>query len=53
QGLGSNHGLSYAPYLTPMSHGMGLVPTEMLSSTPVIVPGTHPPRRNLCARTSL
>ncbi|XP_062383165.1 muscleblind-like protein 2 isoform X7 [Sardina pilchardus] len=42
QGLGSNHGLSYAPYLTPMSHGMGLVPTEMLPSTPVIVPGSPP-----------
>ncbi|XP_076159697.1 muscleblind-like protein 2 isoform X5 [Alosa pseudoharengus] len=42
QGLGSNHGLSYAPYLTPMSHGMGLVPTEMLSSTPCIVPGSPP-----------
>ncbi|XP_077061548.1 muscleblind-like protein 2 isoform X15 [Siphateles boraxobius] len=42
QGLGSNPGLSYAPYLTPMSHGMGLVPTEMLSSTPVIVPGSPP-----------
>uniref|UniRef100_A0A8C1RVE4 Muscleblind-like splicing regulator 2 n=1 Tax=Cyprinus carpio TaxID=7962 RepID=A0A8C1RVE4_CYPCA len=42
QGLGSNPGLSYAPYLTPMSHGMGLVPTEMLPSTPVIVPGSPP-----------
>ncbi|XP_051744789.1 muscleblind-like protein 2 isoform X6 [Ctenopharyngodon idella] len=42
QGLGSSPGLSYAPYLTPMSHGMGLVPTEMLSSTPVIVPGSPP-----------
>ncbi|XP_031414064.1 muscleblind-like protein 2 isoform X6 [Clupea harengus] len=42
QGLGSNHGLSYAPYLTPMSHGMGLVPTEMLPSTPCMVPGSPP-----------
>lgn len=42
QGLGSNPGLSYAPYLTPMSHSMGLVPTEMLPSTPVIVPGSPP-----------
>ncbi|XP_061091438.1 muscleblind-like protein 2 isoform X7 [Conger conger] len=42
QGLGTNHGISYAPYLTPMTHGMGLVPTEMLPSTPVIVPGSPP-----------
>ncbi|XP_052400878.1 muscleblind-like protein 2 isoform X8 [Carassius gibelio] len=42
QGLGSNPGLSYAQYLTPMSHGMSLVPTEMLPSTPVIVPGSPP-----------
>ncbi|XP_016396708.1 muscleblind-like protein 2 isoform X1 [Sinocyclocheilus rhinocerous] len=42
QGLGSNPGLSYAPYLTPMSHGMGLVHTEMLPSTPVIIPGSPP-----------
>ncbi|XP_030635652.1 muscleblind-like protein 2 isoform X6 [Chanos chanos] len=42
QGLGSNPGISYTPYLTPMSHGMGLVPTEMLPSTPVIVPGSPP-----------
>ncbi|XP_028835079.1 muscleblind-like protein 2 isoform X6 [Denticeps clupeoides] len=42
QGLGSSPGVSYAPYLTPMSHGMGLVPTEMLPSTPVIVPSSPP-----------
>ncbi|XP_057186755.1 muscleblind-like protein 2 isoform X1 [Triplophysa rosa] len=42
QALGSNPGLSYAQYLTPMSHSMGLVPTEMLPSTPVIVPGSPP-----------
>ncbi|XP_063068451.1 muscleblind-like protein 2 isoform X9 [Engraulis encrasicolus] len=42
QGLGSSPGLSYAPYLTPMSHGMGLVPTEMLPSTPVIMPSSPP-----------
>lgn len=40
--MGSNPGLSYAQYLTPMSHSMGLVPTEMLPSTPVIVPGSPP-----------
>ncbi|XP_036400701.1 muscleblind-like protein 2a isoform X9 [Megalops cyprinoides] len=42
QGLGTNPGISYAPYLTPVTHGMGLVPTEMLPSTPVIVPGSPP-----------
>ncbi|XP_028287580.1 muscleblind-like protein 2a isoform X8 [Parambassis ranga] len=41
QGLGSS-GLSYTPYLTPMSHSMGLVPTDILPSTPVIVPGSPP-----------
>ncbi|XP_053711482.1 muscleblind-like protein 2 isoform X4 [Synchiropus splendidus] len=42
QGLGSSTGLSYAPYLTPMSHSMGLVPTDILPTTPVIVPGSPP-----------
>ncbi|XP_062303670.1 muscleblind-like protein 2 isoform X3 [Osmerus eperlanus] len=42
QGLGSSPGLSYAQYLTPMTHSMGLVPTEMLPSTPLIVPGSPP-----------
>ncbi|KAI1899012.1 hypothetical protein AGOR_G00078300 [Albula goreensis] len=42
QGLGTNPGISYAPYLTPITHGMGLVPTEMLPSAPVIVPGSPP-----------
>ncbi|KAM9828807.1 muscleblind-like protein 2a isoform X11 [Syngnathus typhle] len=42
QGLGSSAGLSYTPYLTPMSHSMGLVPTEILPSTPMIVPGSPP-----------
>ncbi|CAG06695.1 unnamed protein product [Tetraodon nigroviridis] len=42
QGLGSSTGLSYTPYLTPMSHSMGLVPTDILPSTPVIVPGSPP-----------
>ncbi|XP_064800727.1 muscleblind-like protein 2a isoform X1 [Oncorhynchus masou masou] len=43
QGLGTSPGLSYSPYLTPMtsmSHGMSLMPTEMLPSTPVMVPGS-------------
>ncbi|XP_041724814.1 muscleblind-like protein 2a isoform X5 [Coregonus clupeaformis] len=45
QGLGTSPGLSYSPYLTPMtsmSHGMSLMPTEMLPSTPVMVPGSPP-----------
>ncbi|KAG9335551.1 hypothetical protein JZ751_004454 [Albula glossodonta] len=42
QGLGSSPALSYAPYLTPMTHGVGLVPTEMLPSAPVIVPSSPP-----------
>uniref|UniRef100_A0A3Q3AGV3 Muscleblind-like splicing regulator 2 n=1 Tax=Kryptolebias marmoratus TaxID=37003 RepID=A0A3Q3AGV3_KRYMA len=32
----------YTPYLTPMSHSMGLVPADILPSTPVIVPGSPP-----------
>ncbi|KAM3861723.1 muscleblind-like protein 2a [Diretmus argenteus] len=44
QGLGANAGLGYAPYIThtPMSHGMGLVPTEMLPGTQVMVSGSPP-----------
>uniref|UniRef100_A0A8C9Y3Q9 Muscleblind-like splicing regulator 2 n=1 Tax=Sander lucioperca TaxID=283035 RepID=A0A8C9Y3Q9_SANLU len=42
QGLGSSAGLSYAPYLTPMSHSMGLVPTDILPNTPCMVPGSPP-----------
>ncbi|XP_063733683.1 muscleblind-like protein 2 isoform X2 [Eleginops maclovinus] len=42
QGLGSSAGLSYAPYLTPMSHSMGLVPTDILPSSPCMVPGSPP-----------
>ncbi|XP_062312638.1 muscleblind-like protein 2a isoform X2 [Osmerus eperlanus] len=42
QGLGQSPGLSYAPYMTPMSHGMGLVAADMLPSAPVIIPGSPP-----------
>ncbi|XP_060923269.1 muscleblind-like protein 2 isoform X3 [Limanda limanda] len=42
QGLGSGGGLSYAPYLTPMSHSMGLVPTDIHPNSQVIVPGSPP-----------
>ncbi|XP_069496745.1 muscleblind-like protein 2 isoform X6 [Ambystoma mexicanum] len=40
--LGTNHAISFAPYLTPVTHGVGLVPTEMLPNTPVMVPGSPP-----------
>ncbi|KAJ3592635.1 hypothetical protein NHX12_007762 [Muraenolepis orangiensis] len=40
QGLGASPGLSYSPYLAPMSHGMGLVSTEMLPSSQLMVPGS-------------
>ncbi|XP_077339147.1 muscleblind-like protein 2 isoform X12 [Lithobates pipiens] len=40
--LGTNTAFSFAPYLTQMTPGVGLVPTEMLPSTPVIVPGSPP-----------
>ncbi|XP_034042027.1 muscleblind-like protein 2a isoform X2 [Thalassophryne amazonica] len=42
QGLGSNAALGYAPYITPLSHGMSLVPTEMFPNTSLIVSGTPP-----------
>ncbi|XP_035249887.1 muscleblind-like protein 2a isoform X4 [Anguilla rostrata] len=42
QGLGTSPALGYAPYLTPMTHGVGLVPTEMLPSAPVMVPSSPP-----------
>ncbi|KAM5179781.1 muscleblind-like protein 2 isoform 2-T3 [Mantella aurantiaca] len=40
--LGTNTAISFAPYLTPVTPGVGLVPTEILPSTPVIVPGSPP-----------
>uniref|UniRef100_A0A8C4YZ85 Muscleblind like splicing regulator 2 n=1 Tax=Gadus morhua TaxID=8049 RepID=A0A8C4YZ85_GADMO len=40
QGLGPSPGLSYSPYLTPMSHGMGLMSTEMLPSNQMLVSGS-------------
>ncbi|KAF1382593.1 hypothetical protein PFLUV_G00145400 [Perca fluviatilis] len=42
QGLGSNTGLSYGSYMTPLSHGMSLIPTDNLSSTQVLVSGSPP-----------
>ncbi|XP_076851656.1 muscleblind-like protein 2 isoform X11 [Brachyhypopomus gauderio] len=39
QSLGPGPGLSYSPYLSPVTHGMGLVATDMLPSNSVIVSG--------------
>uniref|UniRef100_A0ACB8FJM4 Muscleblind-like protein 2 n=1 Tax=Sphaerodactylus townsendi TaxID=933632 RepID=A0ACB8FJM4_9SAUR len=40
--IGSNTALSFAPYLTPVTPGVGLVPTEIVPTPPVIVPGSPP-----------
>ncbi|XP_041128405.1 muscleblind-like protein 2a isoform X2 [Polyodon spathula] len=42
QTLGSNPGISFSPYLTQVAPGVGLMPTEMLPSAPVIMPGSPP-----------
>lgn len=42
QGLGTSTGLGYGSYVTPLSHGLSLVPSDILSSTPVLVPGNPP-----------
>ncbi|XP_030643516.1 muscleblind-like protein 2a isoform X2 [Chanos chanos] len=42
QSLGGSAGINYSPYISPVTHGMGLVPTEMLSSNPVMVPSSPP-----------
>ncbi|XP_040004028.1 muscleblind-like protein 2a isoform X3 [Xiphias gladius] len=41
-GLGTNTSLGYGSYMTPLSHGMSLVPSDMLPSNPVLVPGSPP-----------
>lgn len=40
--IGTNTAISFAPYLAPVTPGVGLVPTEILPTTPVIVPGSPP-----------
>ncbi|XP_053563804.1 muscleblind-like protein 2 isoform X2 [Bombina bombina] len=40
--LGTNTAFSFGPYLTPVTQGVGLMPTELLQSTPMIVPGSPP-----------
>ncbi|XP_013920042.1 PREDICTED: muscleblind-like protein 2 isoform X3 [Thamnophis sirtalis] len=37
--IGSNPALNFAPYLTPVTSGVGLVPTEIVPTQSVIVPG--------------
>ncbi|CAG5865637.1 unnamed protein product [Menidia menidia] len=39
-GLGSNANLGYGSYITSLNHGMSLIPSDILSSTPVLVPGS-------------
>uniref|UniRef100_A0A3B3UWK8 Muscleblind like splicing regulator 2 n=1 Tax=Poecilia latipinna TaxID=48699 RepID=A0A3B3UWK8_9TELE len=39
-GLGANTSLGYGSYITPLNHGMSLIPSDILSSTPVLVPGS-------------
>uniref|UniRef100_A0A665XEZ6 Muscleblind like splicing regulator 2 n=1 Tax=Echeneis naucrates TaxID=173247 RepID=A0A665XEZ6_ECHNA len=40
KGLGTNTGLGYGSYMTPLSHGMSLVPSDILPSPQVLVPGS-------------
>ncbi|KAK2839836.1 hypothetical protein Q5P01_013576 [Channa striata] len=40
-GLGTGS-LGYGSYVTPLSHGMSLVPSDILPSTQVLVPGSPP-----------
>lgn len=42
QGLGTNTGLCYGSYVTPLGHGMNLVQTDSLPNTQVLVPGSPP-----------
>ncbi|XP_026150607.1 muscleblind-like protein 2a isoform X2 [Mastacembelus armatus] len=41
-GLGANTGLAYGSYMTPLSHGMSLLPSDIIPSTPVLVSGSPP-----------
>ncbi|KAM7407383.1 hypothetical protein PAMA_003217 [Pampus argenteus] len=42
QGLGTNTGLGYSPYMTTLSHGMSLVPSDILPNTQVLASGSPP-----------
>ncbi|XP_062819896.1 muscleblind-like protein 3 isoform X1 [Anolis carolinensis] len=37
--LATSPTMAFSPYLSHVSHGMGLVPAELLPNTPVLVPG--------------
>ncbi|XP_072253094.1 muscleblind-like protein 2a isoform X3 [Leuresthes tenuis] len=39
-GLGTNTNLGYGSYITPLSHGMSLIPSDILSNTQVLLPGS-------------
>ncbi|XP_028991972.1 muscleblind-like protein 2a isoform X3 [Betta splendens] len=41
-GLGTSTGLGYGSYMAPLSHGLSLLPSDILSSNPVLVPGSSP-----------
>uniref|UniRef100_A0A3Q3G123 Muscleblind like splicing regulator 2 n=1 Tax=Labrus bergylta TaxID=56723 RepID=A0A3Q3G123_9LABR len=40
--LGANSALGYGSYMTPLSHGMSLVPTDSMPSTQVLMSGSPP-----------
>ncbi|MED6293109.1 Muscleblind-like protein 2a [Characodon lateralis] len=39
-GLGTNTSLGYGSYINSLNHGMSFIPSDILSSTPVLVPGS-------------
>uniref|UniRef100_A0A8D3B0Y4 Muscleblind like splicing regulator 2 n=1 Tax=Scophthalmus maximus TaxID=52904 RepID=A0A8D3B0Y4_SCOMX len=52
QGLGTNTSLGYGSYMTPLSHGMSLVPSDILPSTQVLVPGSQSVTVQNCSSSS-
>ncbi|KAM6955703.1 muscleblind-like protein 2a isoform 2-T5 [Lycodopsis pacificus] len=52
QGLGTNAGLGYGSYMTPMSHGMSLIPTDNLSSSQVLLSGSPTVTVQSCSSSS-
>lgn len=51
-GLGTNTSLGYGSYMTPLSHGMSLVPSDILPSTQVLVPGSQSVTVQNCSSSS-
>ncbi|XP_016895351.1 muscleblind-like protein 2a isoform X1 [Cynoglossus semilaevis] len=41
-GLATNTGLGYGSYISPLSHGMSLVPSDILPSSPLLVSASPP-----------